>query len=279
MDSTAGDSQPQHEMEALLAALLFAVHPVHTEAVSGIVGQAELLSALFSLAALLTAMQARDCASQGAGMTAAVPAMFALHCRTWFLVCNTHLQLQASVSLSSSCRQCVAVPGCVPGTHLGSCPSKGDWHYHREPADSCSQHACRACSVPVCLAVQAGAVILHLVFMEDLTWSWRGLQRLAAQVAVLLATVATYVKLRSWLAGDQLVRIYRKVSMSHEAQQLPHWQPCAGWAAAWHSGNDIIMSAGSTTALSEHGSCCSAVGTLLTSAFNPGPHCETGCGT
>ena len=76
--------------------------------------------------------------------------------------------------------------------------------------------------------MQVGAVILHLVFMEELTWSWRGLQRLTGQVAVLLATVATYVKLRSWLAGDQLVRIYRKVSLSCEAQQLPHLQPCGG---------------------------------------------------
>ena len=90
MDPTARDSQPQQELEALLAALLFAVHPVHTEAVSGIVGQAELLSALLSLAALLTAMQAQDCASPGAGMTAAVPAMSALGCRTWSLIYSTH---------------------------------------------------------------------------------------------------------------------------------------------------------------------------------------------
>ena len=76
--------------------------------------------------------------------------------------------------------------------------------------------------------MQVGAAILHLVFMKGLTRTWHGLQRLTVQVAVLLATVATYVKLRSWLAGDQLVRIYRKVSMSRESQQLPHWQPCAG---------------------------------------------------
>ena len=76
--------------------------------------------------------------------------------------------------------------------------------------------------------MQVGAVILHLVFIAELTRSWHGLQRLTAQVAVLLVTVATYVKLRSWVAGDQLVRIYRKVSMSREIQQLPQCQPCAG---------------------------------------------------
>ena len=39
--------------EAGIAALLFAVHPVHTEAVAGIVGQAELLSALCASLAFL----------------------------------------------------------------------------------------------------------------------------------------------------------------------------------------------------------------------------------
>ena len=91
MDPTARDSQPQHELEALLAALLFAVHPVHTEAVSGIVGQAELLSALLSLAALLTVMQAQDCASPGGGMTAAVPRICVLDRRSWFLIGTTAL--------------------------------------------------------------------------------------------------------------------------------------------------------------------------------------------
>ena len=37
-----------------IAALLFAVHPVHTEAVAGAVGRAELLSSIFFLLALLS---------------------------------------------------------------------------------------------------------------------------------------------------------------------------------------------------------------------------------
>jgi len=44
---------PQDRGTALLAALLFATHPVHTEAVASIVGRAELLSACFFLVALL----------------------------------------------------------------------------------------------------------------------------------------------------------------------------------------------------------------------------------
>ena len=46
--------------EAFVAALLFAVHPVHTEAVSGIVGHAELLCAALSILALLSYMAAAD---------------------------------------------------------------------------------------------------------------------------------------------------------------------------------------------------------------------------
>ena len=38
---------------SLVAALLFAIHPVHTEAVSGVVGRAELLASVFFLLALL----------------------------------------------------------------------------------------------------------------------------------------------------------------------------------------------------------------------------------
>ena len=37
------------ELASLSSALLFAVHPVHTEAVTGVVGRAELLSAALSL--------------------------------------------------------------------------------------------------------------------------------------------------------------------------------------------------------------------------------------
>ena len=46
--------------EALLAAFLFAAHPVHTEAVAGIVGHAELLCAALVVAALLGYMRAVD---------------------------------------------------------------------------------------------------------------------------------------------------------------------------------------------------------------------------
>jgi tetratricopeptide (TPR) repeat protein len=52
---------------ALLAALLFAVHPLHTEAVANIVGRAELLAAVCVLAAWLLHTKAIDSATAGAG--------------------------------------------------------------------------------------------------------------------------------------------------------------------------------------------------------------------
>ena len=42
------------DLMSFLCALLFAVHPVHTEAVTGVVGRAEMLSSIFFLAAFLT---------------------------------------------------------------------------------------------------------------------------------------------------------------------------------------------------------------------------------
>ena len=56
----APSSWPPATLEPFLAALLFALHPVHTEAVAGIVGQAELLCAALSIPALLCYMAAAD---------------------------------------------------------------------------------------------------------------------------------------------------------------------------------------------------------------------------
>ena len=55
----------QHTLEACIAALLFAAHPIHTEAVAGIVGHAELLSAALALLALMAYMSAASKADWG----------------------------------------------------------------------------------------------------------------------------------------------------------------------------------------------------------------------
>ena len=46
--------------------------------------------------------------------------------------------------------------------------------------------------------------------------------RKAARLAAVSAAVVAYAKLRSWLAGDHLVRIYRKVSVQTNKIALLH---------------------------------------------------------
>ncbi|GIY17609.1 protein O-mannosyl-transferase TMTC3 [Caerostris darwini] len=69
---------------SLVSSALFAVHPVHTEAVSGVVGRAELLSAVAFLCALLyyihTRYQHKTSAWQECGVTSVV-AILGLLCK------------------------------------------------------------------------------------------------------------------------------------------------------------------------------------------------------
>src|SRR5258706_12390261 len=51
--STILGSEPRGDIIAFVAALLFAVHPIHTEAVTSVIGRSELLAAGFVLAAWL----------------------------------------------------------------------------------------------------------------------------------------------------------------------------------------------------------------------------------
>src|SRR5258708_28423309 len=53
----------QAKTSALVAALLFAVHPIHTEAVASVVGRAELLAAGFLLAAWMLHLRDREIAA------------------------------------------------------------------------------------------------------------------------------------------------------------------------------------------------------------------------
>lgn len=50
------------DLASFVSALLFAVHPVHTEAVTGVVGRAETLSSLFYLGAFI--MYTKACKSK-----------------------------------------------------------------------------------------------------------------------------------------------------------------------------------------------------------------------
>ncbi|KAL0052516.1 hypothetical protein WJX82_003322 [Trebouxia sp. C0006] len=148
----------QHTLEACIAALLFAAHPIHTEAVAGIVGHAELLSAALALLALMAYMSAA---------------------------------------------------------------SKGDWGKHYSMLAVSMLMLFSAALAKEIGITMAGALVLIDVYM--LPWprlSSRSLRHHAAQLlchrkvirlVAVTAAVAAYAQLRSWLAGDHLVRIYRKV--------------------------------------------------------------------
>jgi tetratricopeptide (TPR) repeat protein len=73
----APDAAPVHTAAALLAGLVFALHPVHTEVVANIVGQAELIAAVTTLAACyLHATRRHD--GLAPGRLIAIAALFAL---------------------------------------------------------------------------------------------------------------------------------------------------------------------------------------------------------
>ena len=65
---------------AATAAALFAVHPLHTEAVAGVVGQSELAAALCMLWAITIYVRGRNANSLRPGRVAAITVLFALAC-------------------------------------------------------------------------------------------------------------------------------------------------------------------------------------------------------
>jgi tetratricopeptide (TPR) repeat protein len=69
---------PAGDWPAAGAAALFAVHPVHVESVNWISGRADVLAALFFVAASLAALQWRDCRSKAALASMGVCVLFAL---------------------------------------------------------------------------------------------------------------------------------------------------------------------------------------------------------
>ena len=65
---------------AWIAAALFAVHPLHVEAVANIVGQSELLVAMFTLPAVTIYIRRRNANELTVGSMAAIVALYALAC-------------------------------------------------------------------------------------------------------------------------------------------------------------------------------------------------------
>eukprot|EP00803_Ostreobium_quekettii_P011106 evm.model.scf_344.3 EVM.evm.TU.scf_344.3 scf_344:28738-43688(+) len=164
-DPRGGNDAAGHgHWEAALAATLFGLHPVHTEAVAGIVGQAELLSALLSISALLWYLHAIN------NGPASQPLV---HGGRWAAAC-------VAVALALIAALCKEIGITALGSML--------------VADFFLSPAC-AHGPPA-----GGKNVVQ------------NRMRRALRRALLLAFVGVmYVKARSWVAGDHIVRIYRKV--------------------------------------------------------------------
>lgn len=67
---------------AAITAALFAVHPLHVEAVAGVVGQSELLAALLMVPAITVYVRARNANALGLGRMAAIAVLYVLACLT-----------------------------------------------------------------------------------------------------------------------------------------------------------------------------------------------------
>ena len=115
---TAGACGVREQAEALLAAAVFAVHPIHTEAVAGVVGHAELLSGFFSLlAVLLYADAALGCVAHAECM----PCRNAHALLSCHLVCSQPVRLPAQCVARTKARiSHVCHAGTASGLHRGT---------------------------------------------------------------------------------------------------------------------------------------------------------------
>ncbi|CAL8469470.1 g9011 [Coccomyxa elongata] len=168
----------QQQAEAFLAATFFAVHPIHTEAVAGIVGQAELICAAYSIVAVLLYAEAADLwISSSAGCTQEGD-MSWMEMRHWAMVVGAMLCVWAAalakeIGITVTATVVLYDAFLVPFDRV------------QPPSGAKGSLAERV---------------------------WRQLcTRKGARIIAAGLTLVLYVKFRSFLAVDQLVRIYRKV--------------------------------------------------------------------
>ncbi|KAG2501825.1 hypothetical protein HYH03_000324 [Edaphochlamys debaryana] len=202
---------PALHAAAWFAGAAFALHPVHTEAVAGVVGHAELLCALLSVPAVRLYVSA----AEAAAVRRAAP---------------------------------VVAPGAGGAGGRGDrgrgsgeerARGKGDaWSWGAKAAHWGAVLGAASLAVLAALAKEIGITVLGCMLAADVmlvpvvvrqphaahgSTAGRGgavlrVLRWAAweepklpRMALLAAVGVAYVKLRSWVAVDQLVRIYRKV--------------------------------------------------------------------
>ncbi|KAK9815977.1 hypothetical protein WJX74_001822 [Apatococcus lobatus] len=223
------------DTEAAISALLFAVHPVHTEAVAGVVGQAELLSALLSGCAFLLycravyttqAVSIRMDNALAPGLAGKLPGnkQNAGQMRHWLLLvasmaliwasaltkeigitavvlmAATDLLLVTPLPPSTTCAEILS--STPQGTKKGPDVRQAASHVqlkHNHSLQSPVERGSSGQSSPTPSQGMAGALIAMA----------GGLRLL--RLCILAVVVGMYVGLRTFLAGDHLVRIYRKV--------------------------------------------------------------------
>ncbi|BDA47605.1 probable protein O-mannosyl-transferase TMTC4 [Coccomyxa sp. Obi] len=175
-----GAAMVRHQAEAFLAGAIFAVHPIHTEAVASIVGQAELLSAAFSMGAIILYAQAADVGHwmcRRSGRQGECGWMRAGH---WLLVaaalfCIWAASLAKEIGITVTATVVLYDAFLVPFDRVQQSPGR-------------------------------------FGFADLAQRFWRQLQtRKAARILAAGLTLVCYVKLRSFLAVDQLVRMYREL--------------------------------------------------------------------
>ncbi|KAK9908411.1 hypothetical protein WJX75_007517 [Coccomyxa subellipsoidea] len=207
----------RQQAEAFLAGVIFAVHPIHTEAVAGIVGHAELICAAFSIVALLLYAEAADLwLSSTAGSIAPEE-------KSW-----RELQHWAMVVVAMLCVWAASL-----AKEIGITVTATVVLYD-------------AFLVPFDRAQPPRSGAKFSLVQRV----WRQLcTRKGARIITAALTLVLYVKFRSFLAVDQLVRIYREVenpvafasgltkllSMAHlhaqyAALMVAPVQMCADWS-------------------------------------------------
>lgn len=206
------------QREAVLAAVLFALHPVHCEAVAGIVGHAELLSAAFALLGLISyivAIKSRErfvlpsCQRPGGSGNST----------------NATGSANGSRGAHSTPAKGVQSPETMSEPHPDQLGCFSHWVLIIFSL-ACCWAAALAKEIGITIAGAMLAFDILLAPIEPLpppgvsgdsdrkrvaTFRAKQWRRKMARYAILCLSTLAYIKMRNWVAGDHLVRIYRKV--------------------------------------------------------------------
>ena len=196
----------------MVAALLFALHPIHTEAVTGVVGRAELLSALLCIGGLLLLMSAVDASTVMHSGSHAMRVLAALCCAAAALAAKeTGFTILVAYVLYEALALAVGPPPPPPKPCADAAPASAASAAAASPpptpqSKKGKKHAAAASATPPPRAAKRYAPSAPY---DDLpTQVLRGSVRLV----VTFVLAACYLSARrAIIGGDTLVHIYRKV--------------------------------------------------------------------